>query len=234
MSGWLDRLAHVFGRRIVLSLDQEQRLQAWRVQPRTALNIPFESSRYVVMDVETSGLNLRKDKLISIGAVAVVNGRIALGDCFYIVLQQEVASERDNILLHEISGSKQRAGKPAADALLGFLEFIGKDPLVAFHVAFDKTMLRKSIRQYLGFAFKHPWLDLAYVLPGLNPLAAHRLHTLDDWSNHFVIGNEARHNALADALATAQLLLIAQNQAGLKKINCFENMHYVEKLQRTL
>ncbi|MGV8935311.1 MAG: PolC-type DNA polymerase III [Gallionellaceae bacterium] len=225
---------HLFGKRIGLSLEQKQHLKAWRVQPRQALNIPFESARYVVMDVETSGLNLRKDKLISIGAVAVVNGRIVLGECYYIVLQQEAVSERDNILLHEISGSVQRTGMPAADALLGFLEFVGKDPLVAFHVAFDKTMLRKSLRRYLGFSFKHPWLDLAYALPGLNPLVTHRLHTLDEWSKHFVINNEARHNALADALATAQLFLVAQKLAARKKINSFDNLLYVEKLQRTL
>jgi DNA polymerase III, epsilon subunit and related 3''-5'' exonucleases len=46
------------------------------------LDAPFSGTRCVVVDVETSGLNLMKDRLISIGAVAVVNGQIALGDSF--------------------------------------------------------------------------------------------------------------------------------------------------------
>jgi DNA polymerase-3 subunit epsilon len=46
----------------------------------------MEQSRLVVVDVETSGLNIKKDRLIAIGAVAVVNGRVALADSLEIVL----------------------------------------------------------------------------------------------------------------------------------------------------
>lgn len=234
MSGLLGWLTYKLDRDVRLSIGQKQRLATWRALPRMGTNYPFEASRCVVVDVETSGLNLRKDRLISIGAVAVVNGRIALGESFSIVLQQREVSERDNILLHEISGNAQLDGMPAADALLDFIEFLGKDPLVAFHVAFDKSMIRRAIKQFLGFNFNHPWLDLAYVMPGLNPLQAPRMRTLDDWSNYFKINIEIRHNALADALATAQLFLIAQKQASPKNINSFKSMLYLEKLQRTL
>ena len=61
----------------------------------------------MVLDVETTGLNLVSDTLISIGAVAVVNGRIALGDSFSVILQQRTSSRKENILVHGISGSEQ-------------------------------------------------------------------------------------------------------------------------------
>ncbi len=109
------------------------------------------------------------DSLISIGAVAVVNGQIVLDDSFSVVLQQRESSRKENILIHGISGSAQREGVLPADALLAFLGYLGKSPLVAFHVAFDETMIRRALRQYLGISFKRPWLDLAYVLPALYP-----------------------------------------------------------------
>ncbi|MBA4381247.1 MAG: DNA polymerase III subunit epsilon [Sideroxydans sp.] len=188
--------------------------------------------RCVVVDVETTGLNLMQDRLISIGAVAVVNGKIALGDSFYIVLQQQAASDKGNILIHGIGHAEQLQGEPPVDALLSFLEYLGKDPLVAFHVTFDETMIKRALRDYLGLNFKHPWLDLAYVMPGLNPPLAKRFRALDDWIGHSNIRIDARHNALADALATAQLLQVAYAQASRKDITKMSELHDLEKNQR--
>jgi DNA polymerase-3 subunit epsilon len=184
--------------------------------------------------VETSGLDLMNDRLISIGAIAMVKGRIALGDSFYVVLQQPKVSHKENILLHGIGGAAQAEGVPAIEALLSFLEFLGKDPLVAYHVVFDQTMIRRAISQYLGISFKHSWLDLAYIMPALNPSLAAQLRTLDDWNGHFDIHNDDRHNALADAIVTAQLFQVAQVQAMKKIISNFSDFIDLEKSQRWL
>lgn len=196
-----------------LEPQQLRRLASWQALPPPELGAPFGQARLVVVDVETTGLNPKTDTLISIGAVAVLNGSISLDDSFSVVLQQRVASRRENILIHGISDSAQREGAPPADALLAFLEYLGKSPLVAFHVAFDETMIRRALREYLGIRFTHPWLDLAWLLPALWPDLARSIRVLDDWSERFAIRNEDRHNALADALATAQLLLVAMAQA---------------------
>jgi DNA polymerase-3 subunit epsilon len=198
-----------------LTPQQARRLASWHAVPEIERTAAFDATRYVVVDVETTGLNLMTDTLISIGAVAVVNGRIALGESFSVVLQQRESSRKENILIHGISGSAQREGVLPAEALLAFLEYLGKSPLVAFHVAFDEIMIKRALRQYLGLSFKHPWLDLAYVLPALYPDLMRNHRALDDWSNHFDIRNDDRHNAVADALATAQLLLVAITQARL-------------------
>ena len=225
-------LTQWFGRRPQLTMEQQQRLAAWKALPRETLSVPVAETRYVVVDVETSGLNLQEDKLISIGAVGVVNGKIALGDSFYVVLQQQEASKKTNILLHGIGTSEQLKGAPPADALLDFLDFLGKDPLIAFHVMFDETMIKRALREYLGFNLKHPWIDLAYVMPSLNPPLAHRYRALDDWIGHFGIRIDARHNALADALATAQLFQIAIAQASMKEILNFSGLYDLERAQR--
>jgi len=227
-------LANLFGNKPELTEQQRLRLDAWGKIPPAPLAVPVNEMRCVVVDVETSGLNMLKDRLISIGAIAVVNGQIALADSFYIVLQQPVASHKENILLHGIGGSAQTEGIPAIDALLNFLEYLGKDPLVAFHVIFDQTMIRNAISQYLGFAFKHPWLDMAYIMPAINPGLADRLRTLDDWNGHFDIRNDARHNASADAMVTAQLFQVALAQARKRTIFNFSEFMDLEKSQRWL
>ncbi|MGE5758030.1 MAG: PolC-type DNA polymerase III [Sideroxydans sp.] len=215
-----------------LSPQQQQRLAVWEEMPRARLATPISETRCVVVDVETSGLNLLEDRLISIGAVAVVNGKIALGDSFYVVLQQQAASEKGNILLHGIGTSAQLEGAPPAEALLAFLDYLGKSPLIAFHVTFDETMIRRAVREYLGYSFKHPWLDLAYVMPGLNPSLARKYRALDDWIGHFGIRIDVRHNALADALATAQLFQVALAQGARKNITDIAGLRDLEKAQR--
>jgi DNA polymerase III subunit epsilon len=213
-----------------LSPQQAEQLAAWLALPEIERPAPFDQTRFVVVDVETTGLNLMTDTLISIGAVAVINGNIALNDSFSVVLQQRETSRKENILIHGISGSAQREGAPPADALLAFLGYLGKSPLVAFHVAFDETMIKRAVREYLGIPFKRPWLDLAYVLPALNPELARSHRALDDWSECFAIRNDDRHNALADALATAQLLLVAIAQA--RRTHDTNNYDGLRRLER--
>lgn len=225
-------LGGIFGSKPQLTPEQASRLAAWRALPEVLAAAELASARLVVVDVETSGLNLGRDWLIAIGAVAVRGGRIEVGDSFEVVLQQETASHKDNILIHGIGGSAQTGGMPPREALLAFLEFLGRDPLVAFHVTFDETMIKRAMKQFLGLDFKHPWLDLAYVMPGLNPHLAKKYRALDHWLNHFHIHNYARHNAMADALCTAQLLQIAMEQARRQRITHYRGMMDLEKAQR--
>jgi DNA polymerase-3 subunit epsilon len=223
LTRWLNRNIH-------LTESQVKRLRSWQALPKSDTQHPFDAARLVVLDVETTGLNLVKDKLIAIGAVAMVLGKVDLSDSFEVVLQQDQASSKSNILIHGIGGSAQTNGKTPADALLDFLEYLGSSPLIAFHVTFDQTMLCRAMRQFLGLKFKRDWLDLAYVAPGLHP--EKRLHALDDWLNFMRIQNNARHNALADAVCTAQLLMALIHTAKQQKILTYSDMQSVEKNQR--
>ena len=227
-------LANLFGKKPQLSNQQRSRFEEWKKIPPASLIKPVAEMRCIVVDVETSGLDLMKDRLISIGAIALVNGKVSLGDSFSLVLQQATVSQKENILLHGIGGKAQAEGVPPVDALLSFLEFLGKDPLVAYHVVFDQTMIRRAISQYLGFSFKHSWLDMAYIMPALNPGLSDNLRTLDDWNGYLDIHNDDRHNALADAIVTAQLFQVALVQARNKAISNFSEFMGLEKSQRWL
>ncbi|NDP48453.1 MAG: 3'-5' exonuclease [Sulfuriferula multivorans] len=226
---WLERL---FPKKPELTPQQAERLAAWQALPVPRQDQPFSSSRYVVVDVETSGLNTAKDHLIAIGAVAVTHGRIRLNDSLEIVLQQTEASETDNILIHGIGGTVQREGVPPADALLTFLEYLGKDPLIAFHVAFDQAMINRALKQFLGLKFEHAWADLAYVAPALHPRIARHTCTLDGWMGLFGISTYARHNALADALSTAELLLALRPNLETLNMTTLRDLKTLEQERR--
>lgn len=226
---WLSRF---FAGKPQLTEQQVLRLAAWQLLPAPSLRQDISQSRYVVVDVETSGLNLAKDRLIAIGAVAVQAGKIRFSDSLEIVLQQRHVSERENILIHGIGGTAQVEGMQPVEALLSFLEYLGKSPLVAFHVAFDETMICRALKEEIGLDFKHPWVDLAYVVPALYPDLARRYRALDDWTRHFGIRNYARHNALADALSTAQLLLSLRRRMAERGIGSFKELQDLEKAQR--
>lgn len=199
----LDRL---LGRSAALTGERAQRLAAWRSLPEPDLDASPAAVRLVVVDVEATGLDLRSDRLIAIGAVAIRALRVHLGESFYAVLRQDAASSTENILVHGIGGTQQREGLEPSDALLDFLEFAGKSPLVAFHAGFDEAMIRRAMTAHLGDPFRRTWIDLADVAPQALPGEARRRRALDDWLALYGITAFSRHDAVADALATGQLL----------------------------
>ena len=218
----------------VLTSQQRTRLDCLTQKISSASTASLVSDRIVVVDVETSGLSLANDRLLEIGAVAIHSGRIVLADSFEVLLRQDTVSDKANILIHGIGGTAQRSGLPPAEALLAFLEYLDGAPLFAFHAAFDETMLRKAYRKFLGIEFRHSWVDLADLLPEFFPQYAKEFHALDDWLTHFSIGNDTRHNALADAMATAQLGLIMLRGARVKGIVNFKSLRELERAQRWL
>lgn len=228
----MNLLERLFGKKIELDQVAAQRLEAWRQLPDESPLGRLDEARLVVVDVETTGLNLAKDRLIAIGAVALRHGKIDLDDSFEIIVQQQNASTKDNILIHGITGTAQQEGASPVEGLLGFLEYLGKSPLIAFHVTFDQTMIRRALKEYLGLDFKHTWLDLAYAVPALYPDKATRFRALDDWIGYFGIQNFARHSALADALATAQLLQVASAKARGQEIHQLKGLLELEQAQR--
>ena len=217
-----------------LPAQQQTRLDFIKAKISAVSTAQLAHERIVVVDVETSGLSLSDDHLIAIGAVAIHNGRIAIADSFEVMLRQETSSDKSNILVHGIGGTAQRNGLLPAEALLAFLEYLDGAPLFAFHALFDETMLRKACRKFLGFEFRHAWVDLAYLLPELFPQHAKKSRSLDDWLTQFTIHNDERHNALADAMATAQLGLMVLGRAREQGLKDFKALQEMEKAQRWL
>lgn len=173
---------------------------------------PTDEARWVVLDVESSGLDPRRDRLLAIAAIAVrmsgARPQIDLGDSFEVVLRQaeaRAAPDKANILLHGIGVGAQRAGIEPAQALRDFAAFAGDSPLVGFHAAFDRALIERACRLARAPVPRNRWLDLEPLAAVLQPEVKAR--ALDEWMTHFGITCAVRHQAAADTLATAELML---------------------------
>ncbi len=171
-----------------------------------------DESRWVVLDVESSGLDPHRDRLLAIAAIAVRVSAdrplVSLGDSFEVVLGQPgptAAPDKANILLHGIGVGAQGAGMAPAPALRAFADFVGASPLIAFHAAFDRALIERACRTAHGRVLPNPWLDLEPLAAVLHPTVKAR--SLDEWMAKFGIECAVRHQAAADTLATAELLL---------------------------
>lgn len=169
-----------------------------------------DEQRWVMLDVETSGLNPQQDRLLAIAAIAMrVDWKrrrltVDLGDSFEVVLRQDVASSKDNILLHGIGVQRQREGEAPAAALQAFTDFVGRSPLLAFHAAFDQTMISRFARAHRGADLPNPWVDIEQLCAVTHEQV--RARSLDEWMDYFGIRCAVRHQAAADTLAECEVL----------------------------
>lgn len=183
----------------------------WLRRPLAAL-AGVDDACWVVLDVETSGLDPQRDQLLAIAAIAVqvdwAGKRLSIlpGDSFEVVLRQtSVASAKDNILLHGIGLQRQREGMPPEEALRAFERFIGHSPLLAFHAPFDQAMIGRHVLAHLGAALPNRWVDIEQLCAVTHEKVKAR--ALDEWLAHFGIVCAPRHQAAADTLAECELLL---------------------------
>lgn len=174
-------------------------------------------ARWVVVDCETSGLDAARDRLISIGAVGVAAGRIPADDRFEALLRQAAPSDAANIAVHGIGREAQREGREPAEALAAFITYSRDAPIAGFHAGFDRAVLERAVRA-CRLSWRRRWLDLAQLLPVLFPGPQRAAFSLDAWLAHFGIAHPARHDALADAYASAQLLQVALAEARQQRL----------------
>jgi DNA polymerase-3 subunit epsilon len=223
-------------RRTRRSLEPEIRKRLRRVKrgflERPGLGQPLALARFVALDLETTGPRMFIDRIISIGAVAVSERMVRHGDAYEALLRQDRSSEVDNILIHQIGGQEQLGGMDPVEALVGCLEFIGESRVVAFRAEFDATVFEREVRERLGVRAWPRFLDLAALLPAMFPGTAN--DTLDDWVAHFRLPPIGRHHAIADAYATAQLLMILLEAAPRFGVATTADLRDAEQAQRWL
>lgn len=166
---------------------------------------PLAEANWVVLDCETSGLDPRRDRLLAVGALRVAGGRIDLAQGFSARVRAPAPSAPANILVHGIGGDAQLAAPLAEEVLPRFAGFVGDAVAVAYQAWFDREVLRRAMAG-VGLRAPRRWLDLEPLALDLFP--RHTAASLDDWLGAFGIEHAGRHDALLDALAAAELLLV--------------------------
>lgn len=224
-------LVQLFRPKLDLPRAAADALEAWRGAAEVPAETPLEQTRFVIVDVETSGLNPRRDALLSVGAIVVEGLRLAPRHTFSAVLRNEAPSSRANVLVHGLTPSMQAQGEPPEQALSEFLRFLGKSPCVAFHAGFDRVALHRALRHTLGVRFDNVWLDLARLAPALVPQAHLAQAALDDWLAHFRLSAHVRHNAVHDAQVAAELFLILLARATARGIATLGELRALAEIQ---
>lgn len=172
---------------------------------------PIDRVRFVVLDSETTGLNPRTDRIITIGAVAVQGGDIIVSDSFEALLQ--VARNTSAVTVHGVTRDASRAGIEEPAALQLFLDYLRDGVIVGHHIDHDIKTLNEGYQRHWGFDLLNRSLDtmdLTLQLERSDAFADRpriRTFTLDALCDLFGVIPHDRHTAGGDAFITAQVFL---------------------------
>ncbi len=182
---------------------------------------PVSDVRFVVLDTETTGLDPRRDRLITIGAVAVKDGEILLEDSFEALLRMDY--NHASVTVHGITRDETNEGMEEAEALELFLGYLRDGVIVGHHIGHDVQTLNVAYQRHFNMQLRNRALDTMDLTLHLNDDGAFadramaQGFTLDALCEMFGIAPHDRHTAGGDAFITAQVflrLLRAARKAG--------------------
>ncbi|MCP2042223.1 PolC-type DNA polymerase III [Pontibacter sp. HSC-36F09] len=175
---------------------------------------PLSKVEFVVFDTETTGLDQRTDKVLSIGAIKVHGLQVLVSDTFECLVQQEGAPSTKSAEVHGLLTKQLEQGIAEREAVEGFVDFIGNAIMVGQHVAFDVAMVNQMLkRQGIKDKLRNRSVDTAHLAIRLERRHgdSHTLKTgeysLDALCERYNLPTDDRHTASGDAFATALLLL---------------------------
>jgi DNA polymerase-3 subunit epsilon len=108
------------------------------------------AGEWVAIDCETTGLDVRRDEIISIGAVRIVGNRLLTSQRLELLVRPERALAVASMRVHRLRESDVAQGMPPQQAMRQLLDFIGSRPLVGYYLEFDVAMLNREIWPMLG------------------------------------------------------------------------------------
>ncbi len=167
-------------------------------------NLANKTKRYVVFDVETTGLRLwRNDRIIEIGAVAVDDNDVL--EEFHTLIDADRPITKAAQKVHGIN-REMLAGQPMAkEALSKFQRFIRYSTLVTHNADFDIGFLGYEYSR-IGQGLYNRYICTLKLSRRLYPgLPDYRLETVAKHVLGIEIDKDRRHRALDDARLTAQV-----------------------------
>lgn len=165
----------------------------------------LRETRFVVFDTETTGLNTSTDRILSIGAVSIIGNKIKITDSLELFISSKTFHP-STVKIHGILKSGKEEKLPEEKAIPLFLKYLNHSIIIAHHAAFDIEMINQSLFR-LGLPnLKNKVLDTGILYKKLNGVE-HRHYGLDELCEAFKVPLHDRHNAMGDALITAQVFL---------------------------
>ena len=190
----------------------------------------WENFRFAIIDAESTGLDPRRDHLVSLAGIGLLTGEICIWDQFSEVMP--VAYNTSSVTVHGITREAAASGgREEPEALADFLDWIVDGVIVGHHIEHDLTLINTACRKHFGFALRNLALDTMETyrairerggFPGKPAPAGFSLDALCEW---FHIVPHDRHTASGDAFLTARILLRLLKEAAKIGLWNLEDLH---------
>ncbi|MBE0496596.1 MAG: 3'-5' exonuclease [Campylobacterales bacterium] len=175
---------------------------------------PSSADEFVVFDTETTGLDPKKDEILSIGAVKIKGNKILAQETLSLLLRPSRDIAVKSITIHQLRNIDMVGALAPKDALVQFLEFVGPLPLVGYYLEFDVAMVNRYLQPWLGIKLPNTQIEVSGIyhdkkikaIPdGIIDL---RFDTIMRELGLPVFG---KHDAVNDAIMTAMMFVKLQN-----------------------
>ncbi len=172
------------------------------------------SNEVVCFDCETTGLNPKKDDILSIGAVIIKENRIFTSQKLELFVKPNGSINVDSIKVHRLRHCDLQGGIGAEEAVLRFLEFVGARPLIGYYLEFDVAMINKYLKPLLGIVLPNPKIEVSglYYDKKQSFIPQENIDLrFDTILRELNLPRLGQHDAFNDALMTAMIYLKLQH-----------------------
>lgn len=167
---------------------------------------PLNQTRFVIFDCETTGLDYKEDRILSIGAVTTIDNKLSITDGFELFVQQDLYRP-ESATIHGILKEGTFTKVTEEEAIAQFIKFIGTDILVGHHVGFDVAVVNTALKRLDLGSLKNRSLDTEILYKRLvhpvNKTLQERRYSLDQLAEALKIPLHDRHTSAGDAFITA-------------------------------
>lgn len=123
---------------------------------------PAPDDEWVALDCETTGLNVKTDDIIAIGAVRIRGNRIMTSECLQLLVRPEKQRlSADSVRVHRLREQDVSQGVSADEAVTQLMHFIGSRPLVGYYLKFDVAMIKRVLFPMLGMGLPQPKIEVS-------------------------------------------------------------------------
>ncbi len=165
---------------------------------------------YISLDCETSGLNPKKDEILSIGAVKIKDNKVIMRDTFNIFVKPSKQIAAESIKIHRIRPIDLENAIDPQKAIFDLLEFIGPTPIVGYYIKFDIAMISKYTKKYLGIKLPNETIEVSSMYYKTRKKSSEYEFIdlkFDTIMKNLDIPELGKHDALNDAIMTSMMFL---------------------------
>lgn len=171
------------------------------------------ATKYVVISMETSGLDTEKDVIMSIAATSIVENRIILKDSFEIYIKHttplDISLDNEFITVSKVEKVSEEV------AIETLIEYLGNSIFIGHRIDFDIEMLNQMLSRFKLGKLKNEAYDIEAMFNKLSE-TNDKKYAMEEMSIFLNISISERNSVADDAYSIAILFLKLKSKLGIK------------------